>query len=82
MTGLRYLYPPTIAGKAMFSLVDDSGAGVPRQIYTLDLNAAPWAYPQKNSAIFQQLIADASIPFGNLTVSAAPLGCTMEIDVA
>jgi hypothetical protein len=39
-------------------------------------------YPQNNSAIFQQLIADANIQFGNLTVSKCPSGVTIEVDIS
>jgi hypothetical protein len=84
LTAMRYLTPPSSGrGVAMFELVDDAVPNaVPRTIYRLDLNSQMFAYPQNNSAIYQQLIDGQQIAFGNLTAARVPVGCTIEIDIS
>jgi hypothetical protein len=82
LLALRYLNPPSSGmGAAIFELIDDSVIGVPRTIYRLDLNNAMWVYPQKNSAIWQELVSNQTTPFGNLTASKVPNGVVIDVDV-
>jgi hypothetical protein len=83
LVAMRYLNPPTVRGAAIFELIDDAVPNAaPRAIYRADLNSSSWMYPQNNSATFRQLIADANIQFGNLTVSKCPGGASIEVDVS
>jgi hypothetical protein len=81
LTGLRYLTPPAVRGPAVFELTDSGDPYMgSRTLYRVDLNAAPWAYPQNNSgSIWQALIADANIGFNALTVRV-PGGAVLEVD--
>jgi hypothetical protein len=74
-------WPGTRSGN--FTLIDDSGPGVPRTIYNIELCSSPWAIPRMPENIFNnELFSGASISYGNLTVASCPPGCIMEVTVS
>jgi hypothetical protein len=74
------LFAPILGGRSR-TPTRNQNAAVPLTLYQLDLNAAMWAFPQSNSTIYQQMIADANIAFRNLTASKVTAGSKFEIDV-
>jgi hypothetical protein len=85
MNGLACMNPPLPGGwpppddangARLLTLVDDSGPGAPRTLFSLDPFTQPLAWAQL------LMSPTYNLPFGNLTVKSCPAGALFRVNVA